>query len=249
MTPNTFRSHTRRLLVDDHAAYAGVQLVLGHSADRLISRWEEMFLPIRLMRYLDELTVLDSLAQPTPLVAGTAVLERAVSRTPELENVKPKTLRYLAAGGVIALLIIGSAMSTRSTTGAAPLLFTSTAVAWSVVAGVAGTLALCMWLFTGHTFMYRNETLMLAGPLNLVVAFLLLGARGNADRALMVFKVATVVAIASLLAALLHILPGLGQQNPEMIVLALPANLALPVSILLLSQPRTHRPRTHRRTV
>jgi len=53
----TFRSHTRRLLSRDKLPYFGVQLVLGHPADRKISRWEEMFLPVRMMQSLKDVSI------------------------------------------------------------------------------------------------------------------------------------------------------------------------------------------------
>ncbi len=53
----TFRWHTRRLTADDIALYAGLDYVMGHSVDRPISKWEEMFLPVKMSQTIRTVTV------------------------------------------------------------------------------------------------------------------------------------------------------------------------------------------------
>jgi hypothetical protein len=44
----TLRWHTRRLTADDIPLYAALDYMMGHPIDRPISKWEEMFLPVKM---------------------------------------------------------------------------------------------------------------------------------------------------------------------------------------------------------
>src|SRR3954467_250333 len=48
MTSGTYRSPTLRLLGDNIPLYPGANLALGHPADKPLSVWQEMFLPVRM---------------------------------------------------------------------------------------------------------------------------------------------------------------------------------------------------------
>ncbi len=48
----SYRFHTQRLNTNSIPLYTGLLLVLGHGADRPMTRWEEMFLPLKLRDYL-----------------------------------------------------------------------------------------------------------------------------------------------------------------------------------------------------
>ena len=225
-TRDTYRSHTRRLLAQSPLEYFGIQLVLGRPADKPLSRWEEMFLPVRLMRYINEVQLRGNDGQLRPLVAAQAQIQRSRNRMPELEEVQPKTSRYLLAGGLITALLVTLGIAATRSRGAR-ISFTTVAVLWCLFAGLAGTFALLMWLFTGHTFMYVNDNVLLMNPLHLVLAALLPRAmfKGRARRA--VVLTTALIATLSIVGALLHFIPGLGQENPEFIVLAAGANVAL----------------------
>jgi hypothetical protein len=92
---------------------------------------------------------------------------------------------------------------------------------------VAGTLALAMWLFSEHTFMYNNETVLLLNPLLLPLVFLLRGAVARGSRARATMALCSAVAGLSAVAVIMHVVPGMGQENPELVLLALAPNLAL----------------------
>jgi hypothetical protein len=239
LTGTTFRSHTRRLLNDSPMAYLGVQLVLGHPADREISRWEEMFLPVRLMRHIRDISITGPEGERRPLVSSERVVHKSVHRKPELEEVRPKTVAYLALGLVFSGLLVLLANSSANGSARAASAFAITSVTWCVVAGVAGTLALCMWLFTGHTFMYENETTMLLTPLHLVLPFFLGAAVVRARRQGAARGIVIAIALLSIVALTLWIVPGLGQRNAEMIALAVPLNLALAAGLEMILRRRT----------
>jgi hypothetical protein len=56
-TSTTFRWHTRRLTADDIPLYAALDYVMGHPIDRPISKWEEMFLPVKMSQTIRDVTV------------------------------------------------------------------------------------------------------------------------------------------------------------------------------------------------
>ena len=68
MTSGTYRWHTQRLMTGDIPLYTGVTLALGHPADKPLSMWEEMFLPVRMANDLRTVSIADSIGTRIPLV-------------------------------------------------------------------------------------------------------------------------------------------------------------------------------------
>ena len=103
----TYRSHTRRLTQDAPWIYLGTLLGLGRPVDSPISRWEEMFLPVRMHDDLRGIRVRDASGASVPLVRS----ERALfvsSRPPEPLEPSSHVTVYAIAGmlvGFVALLL------------------------------------------------------------------------------------------------------------------------------------------------
>jgi hypothetical protein len=226
MTPGTYRSHTQRLLSGDIPLYTGATLALGHPADRALSMWDEMFLPVRMANDLRSVNIADSTGSQIPLVRS----ERAiftVGRLPE-PSAPPNYLPLFVAVGILyaALLIV---LVKNAEGGHRLAFFAATALAtlWSLIAGVCGLALVFAWLFTKHYFMSRNENLMHFDPLSIVLVVLaplsIYGSRG-VSRAL---KLAGFVALLSLFGFVAHGIPSFYQKNGEIIALALPINLGV----------------------
>src|SRR5690606_15384878 len=101
------------------------------------------------------------------------------------------------------------------------------ALAFWLLAGLAGALMLYLWMATAHSFAYGNENLLLLSPLCLGLlpgAWALLHGRepGTWFRALLVLVVAGAV-----LAGFLKFLPFRPQENVEWVLLLLPLHWAL----------------------
>jgi hypothetical protein len=226
MTPGTYRFHTLRLLGDNLALYTGANLALGHPADKPLSEWQEMFLPVRMANDLRTVRLADSTGAQIPFVRSEMPLFTA-GRPPE-PSAPPNYLPWFVAAGIV---VAGAMIAlVRSAEGGNRLtLFVATAVAtiWSLVAGAAGTALVFAWLFTKHYFMSRNENLLHFDPLSLalvvLVPFSVYGLRG-VSKAL---KLAGIVASLSLLGFVLQGIPLFNQKNGEIIALALPINLAV----------------------
>ena len=226
MTSGTYRFHTLRLLGDNIPLYTGADLALGHPADKPLSEWEEMFLPVRMANDLRTVRLTDSTGAQIPFVRSEMALFTA-GRPPE-PSAPPNYLPWFVAAGI--LIAGGMIALVRSAEGGNRFtLFAATAIAmlWSLIAGAGGTALVIAWLFTKHYFMSRNENLMHFDPLSLALVILvplsIYGLRG-VSRAL---KVSGFVALLSLFGFVLQGIPFFSQKNGEIIALALPINLAV----------------------
>jgi hypothetical protein len=226
VTSGTYRWHTQRLMQGDIPLYTGVTLALGHPADKPLSVWEEMFLPVRMANDFRTISIPDTSGTQIPLVRSESALFTA-GRQPEPAAPPNYLPLYVAVGILVAAAMI---ILVRSAEGGHRFsFFAATAIAtlWSLVAGLAGIALVIAWLFTKHYFMSRNENLMHFDPLSLALAVLiplsLYGLRGVSRTR----KLSGFVAALSLFGFVLQGIPFFDQKNGEIIALALPINLAV----------------------
>jgi Domain of unknown function (DUF4105) len=226
MTSGTYRSHTLRLLGDIVTLYIGANLALGHPADKPLSEWEEMFLPVRMANDFRTVRLTDSTDSQIPFVRSEMALFTA-GRPPE-PSAPPNYLPWFVAAGV--LIAGGMIALVRNAEGGNRLtLFAATAIAmlWSLIAGAGGFALVIAWAFTKHYFMSRNENLLHFDPLSLALVVLIplsiYGLRGVSKAV----KLAGWVAALSLLGFVAQGIPLFDQKNGEIIALALPINLAV----------------------
>ena len=225
-TPGTYRWHTQRLLSGDLPLYTGVTLALGHPADKPLSMWQEMFLPVRMANDFRSITVADTAGNQIPLVKSEMVIFTA-GRAPEPSTAPSYLPLFVAVGLLYAVVLVILVRSAEM--GNRLALFGATALAtiWSLVAGVAGTALLFAWDFTKHYFMSRNENVLHMDPLSLGLVVLLplsvYGLRATSKA----LKLAGWIAAISLLACVAQLMPFFNQKNGEIISLALPINLAV----------------------
>src|SRR2546423_5640981 len=74
MTSGTYRWHTQRLMTGDIPLYTGVTLALGHPADKPLSMWQEMFLPVRMANDFRTVTIADTAGTQIPLVKSETAI-------------------------------------------------------------------------------------------------------------------------------------------------------------------------------
>jgi hypothetical protein len=99
---------------------------------------------------------------------------------------------------------------------------------WSFVIGALGTLIATLWLFTDHAVTYRNENLLQANPLSLLVFMALIGlALRRTWAPALAARSSQFVAGLALFGFVLQILPGIDQANADTIALLLPVHLAV----------------------
>lgn len=224
----SYRWHTRRLVAGGAASvpmYTILEGGLGPAADRPISRWDEMFLPMRLRDQVAALKIRDARGNVVPLVRREQTLFTAV-RPAERTGPPHWLFGYLLAGvlygGAIALLAAAVRRSVAARVG-----FTVLTVPWLVFAGVGGVILLGLWGLTDHAIAYRNLNLFQLSPLAvpLIVMLPALAWRGRWRRGTV--RLAVVVAALSVLGLLLQVFPPFRQVNGEYIALALPINVAI----------------------
>jgi hypothetical protein len=237
-TDYSFRWHTRRVLQEMPGYYLGIQFVLGPSADRPITVWDEMFLPVTLMDRIGELQVPDNEGGTRSLIRSDGALLGS-SRAEEPSG-PPMALPIFLAGGLLLggamILLTGSGAMHKNLGRRAGV--SILAGGWSLVAGVGGSILLGAWLFTDHFFWYRNFNLFQVNPLSFllliaVVVFFFSGRLPGWGR-----KVAAALAILTIVGLLLELLPGIGQKNAEILALTVPVNLALWFSFRRIDTPR-----------
>jgi hypothetical protein len=232
-TPTTYRWHTRRLLGGLPIYYLGIQLVLGPRADRPLSAWEEMFLPLRLRDWIREMEVADGEGGTRSLVTEERLLFDG-TRAAEPSG-PPGALPWFLLAGVLwgGLLVLmargGAPAGLLGRTGLSLL-----GGGWAALAGTCGVLLMGAWLFTDHFFWYRNYNLLQLNPLGLILAvgFFLFLLRGRLPA--WMGRLALILAGLSVVGALVQLIPGLGQRNVEVLLLSLPVNLGLGVAALAL---------------
>ena len=232
-TGTTYRFHTRRLTVNDPLVYTGLLLALGQPADRPISAWEEMFLPLSLREHVRRVRL--------PAEAGGRPLVKAERTLYESTDVPPPSrppLRlpaYLGAGVLIGAAALGLGRSGRSSRPARAM-FAVMMWTWAAVVTTAGLILGGLWALTDHAAAFRNENVLQATLPAIPLVWLAARALGNPRPERATLYLALVMSGISLMGLLLKVLPGFFQVNGEIIALALPVHLGVAGAILLLSR-------------
>jgi hypothetical protein len=233
ITPLTYRSESVRLTDGDRPVQAGIDLALGRPADRPLTQWQSFFIPMRLRDAVRSIRIPGADGAPVPLVAEERVLPAPAGVAPVVESTTAPRLwpRYLLAGALLALLVVGLRVMMVSRRGAAwgLALF---AAGWYLLCGVLGILVGLAWVATRHVFWAGNEHLLLLTPLCLALVVLAPMAllRRRAERAARL--AAMLVAGLGLVALVLAVMPG-GQDSVAIVVLLLPVHLALAWALAL----------------
>jgi hypothetical protein len=233
MAPSGFswREETRRLDQHDPLLYTGLMLGLGQPVDVEMSRWDQMFLPIRLREHLDSISVIGADGVARPAVKAERVLSEG-GRWPVPVRPSDWTARYLALGVLFGGMLAGLGRLAKRGGRAARATYLVVSVLWSLTAGVSGVVLTWLGVFSGHVAAHQNENLFLFNLFSAALAVVLPAAlwgkpwAGKPARRLAL----GVVAVAAL-GLVLKLLPTFDQRNMELIGLALPVHLALWLSL------------------
>ena len=232
---STWRSLSDRLLAPDPLAYTGTKLGLGSPTDRPISRWDEMYVPMRLQEYLRTVQIEGHDGALTPLVKSEEVIYQG-SGPPERSEPPGWYLIYLAIGSVWAASMVWCAGLARKGGRLGRVGFGVSAGAWALVAGLGGSLLLFLWLGTDHLMTRANENVLQLNPLALLLLVVVPVALVSDRWRKAAVSLAGLVAAGSLLGAVAKVLPGFDQANWQVIALAAPVNVALWATVRRLLQ-------------
>ena len=209
----TWRDETRRLNENNALLYTGLLLALGQPVDVEMTRWEQMFLPMRLRQHIDSVQIAGPDGSLHPLVRTERLLNPG-GRWEVPDRPTNWLLGYLLVGLVagVGLALLGS------TRGFLPL-----ATLLVLLMGLAAGLLTYLWTASHHVAAYRNENLLLCTLPALLLAFILPSALRHRDWAVQpARRLALLIAGLGGLALVLKLLPGFRQHNLEMIALWLP---------------------------
>lgn len=236
----TWRAEAERATASSLPAYAGIQFGLGRNADRVISQWEEGFLPAHLADALTTVSLRSADGVPYRLVTDDTVIfdpDRVPVPAEPPERVFIALLAGLGIAGLIALLADSPARPVR-------VVFATTAGVWYLVAGVLGTVLLLLATITRNgAYAGHNLSLFEAHPLLLVAAVVVPLALVRGVRTRTATGVAVIIAALSLVGAMLQLVPSLTQHNGVVFALAAPINVALAIAVWRLA-PRPGSPAT-----
>jgi hypothetical protein len=239
--PMTYRQQIDRFMSGQPWLMLAMDFGLGPSADRALNEWQESFLPMVLARELRTVRVPDGRGGVRPFVVteheiAPGRLEPPPRSPPDLE---------LPLGGA-GLALAGAILVSRSRL---PVLHAFLKVAFLVLAGFLGTVLLALWTVTTHYAAWANANLLVFNPL----AFAMVGAAwrsrdgidgGRCMRAMVGIQVG-----AALIGLLLHLLPGVTQQDLPWLLFGIPVWLAIAIGVwgklLTNRRNRVKRPSRH----
>lgn len=152
-----FREQTRRLTQMQFWYYLGLELALGLPADRDISRWDEMFIPMVLADemavLLQQTTDIDLSVLPVDIMLYSGSAALPVSEPDEI------WFRYLILG---LLVVAGAWLSGKFMP---PVWLAGLCQAWILITVSIGLMLGFLWFFTDHQVARFNINLLLLNPL------------------------------------------------------------------------------------
>ena len=236
MPGRSFRFHTQRLNTHNPLLYTGLMLALGAGADQPRTRWEEMFLPLKLHEYLREIRLPDSAGGFIPLVKSERALFESTAH-PVRDEPPAWGPAYLAIGIVLGgLLAWAGVRHGRSGAGRTSFVFPATTVA--LLLGLGGMILAGMWAFTDHVMAARNQNVLQLNDLTLALGLLLPWARPTRPGVVRAVRwLAWLVAGLSVAGVLLKLLPLWPQVNGQVLALLVPLNLGLVAGVLAATRP------------
>ena len=225
LTNNTYRRESLRLTDEAPAAQLGIDVALGQPADAALSAWESMFVPMRVAEYVRDIQVPGPGGAMVPLVMEERVVYEA--QRPAERTRAPSLIAELLAAGLALATVIALLVHRARRAGRKSIAANVIAAAWGGVAGTIGVVLVLAWAATQHVFWYRNENLFQLNPIALALVVLIPMALRNPRWWRAARTVAVAVAGLSILGAVLKFLPGMIQQNWEVVLFALPVNVAV----------------------
>ena len=215
----TYRQQTARLMSAQPWLMLVLDLGLGPYADHPLDAWQEAFIPGALAAEVRNVRVDDPHSGMRPLVQDERVL------SPNRLDVPPSSapdlrLPLMLAGLSFAILLL----LTRRWWITGYAVFAS---AYLLAAGLVGVLLLGLWTLTDHHAAWANANLLLFNPAALLLLPTLWRNRRGFAASRFIDGILLLQLLAGMVAVVLHLLPGIAQQNQPWLLLALPIWLAL----------------------
>ena len=234
----TWRGETARLLASMLPLYAGIEIALGRHADEPLSKWDEEFLPEHMAAHFESLVLTDAGGARRRLVERDSVLFTA-TRVP-LPSEPPNRIAMSALLGLTIAGLLALLADARS--GVARGVLSVFVALWYLVGGVLGTALLLAGTVTKHIpYMGANATLLALQPLLLVAAVVVPIALARRAPSRAAIGVSAVIALMSLCAVLVHLVPAWEQSNGVVLATVVPVHVAIALAVWRLDRGNSHR--------
>jgi hypothetical protein len=219
----TYRQQTARLMSAQPWLMLVLDLGLGPYADHPLNAWQESFLPEVLQARLRDIRIDDGHGGTMPLVRHEQML------APNRLDVPPaRAPDLLLPLGIAGLAIAAAIVALRR---AWAIGFALLGSLYLLAAGFVGLVLLGLWLLTDHHSAWANANLLLFNPLAWLLLPSLWRARRGFSPSRFIDGVIVLQLVLVLIAVLLHLLPGVVQQNQPWLLFGLPCWLALTWSL------------------
>ena len=217
----SYRAHTQRLVADDRALYAALDLAVGRETDAAVTVWDEAWLPERLHALFARATVTRD-GRQLPLIRS----ERTwlSSDFPAPRSAAPRWGGYYAAIG-LALAVVVAGLGALARAGGRALRVALGALYFTLgsTLGLLGCALCYLTFFSAHSAAAANYNVLLVPPWLLALAVAGVGVMRGRARA---FQLARWTAWATLgtsaLALFVHAVSHAPQANLQELALALP---------------------------
>ncbi|MHB1097718.1 MAG: lipoprotein N-acyltransferase Lnb domain-containing protein [Gemmatimonadaceae bacterium] len=247
MSAHSFRSEALRLTEGAPFSRLGIDLALGTPADRRMTAWEEMYVPMRLRDRIRGIRVPGPDGAPVSLVKSERVIFSSV-RDPEVAApaVLPGLYVIVALGALVPLALFGGLAFLSALRGRWPgaqrtsrVVIAVIAAIWYASTGFIGLAVAFMELFSKHVFWYGNWNVLLLSPLGLAAAWCVPRAVVGGRGARVARWLSGICGASALVALAVSVSGAIGQSTGAVVVAFAPATmyLALLVPALTLIRP------------
>ena len=174
IVPLTYRDYVRTNLSVSPFVGWGLDVIMNGDTDHQLSKWEEMFYPLKLREYLSTLNRVDDSGAEIPgqpLLANHRVLVDLPE--PDGRAIDGYHLTWLVAGFPLMAILISMVFRRRK--GAlisCPWhyrLFGFVSIWWGLTSGFFGLTHFSGWVLSSHTDLHRNLNILLFWPLDMLV--------------------------------------------------------------------------------
>ncbi|MHB1070901.1 MAG: lipoprotein N-acyltransferase Lnb domain-containing protein [Gemmatimonadaceae bacterium] len=247
LSAHSFRSEALRLTEGAPFSRLGIDIALGTPADRRMTAWEEMYVPMRLRDRIRGIMVPGPDGAPVSLVKSERVIFSSV-RDPEAAApaVLPGLYVIVALAALVPLALFGGLAFLSALRGRWPgaqrssrVVIAVIAAVWYASTGVIGLAVAFMELFSKHVFWYGNWNVLLLSPLGLAAAWFVPRAVVGGRDARAARWLSGLCGVSALVALAVSVSGAIGQSTGAVVVAFTPATmyLALLVPALTLIRP------------
>lgn len=221
----SWRYHTRRLTAGKLHLYAGIDLLLGPRGDEATTKWQEMWVPMKLRDTVGALYISRTDGTRTRLVRSEAIWVES-EREHEPATSRSMEFLFLLFGMGIGLVFVILGHQSASASRGGRLGLSVAGCLWGTFCFVTGGLLIVVHL-TDHEFMYWNRNLLLSSPLGLGVAAGLVRTTRIGTTGLWGRRFALGSLGLAVVGLVLYMIPAARQENLVMIAFSLPVHLAV----------------------